>query len=268
MARPLLVTFAALVLAALLAASAARADGDPASDYLVAQNVFVGVELPHRDAVAVLNAAVAGAYARGYRIRVAVVATPTDLGSIPSLFGRPVEYAKFLGTELRGYYIGPLLVVMPAGFGIYDGGRSVAAEAAVLARRPRPGTTRDDLTRAAAAAVDYMRNANALVSKDLLAPSAAPVTSSGTVGHPMTLRYLVSDDSGRSAVLLQVLVGAATVKAIAVPLAQVNGQKTYSATWNVPATLPAGATRLCITARDPSGHKSRRYCTAIDIARS
>jgi len=35
-ARPLLVTFAALVLAALLAASAARADGDPASDYLVA----------------------------------------------------------------------------------------------------------------------------------------------------------------------------------------------------------------------------------------
>jgi hypothetical protein len=244
----------------------ARADGDPASDYLVAQNTFFGVELPHRNAIGALNAAVASAYAAGQRVRVAVVATPTDLGSIPSLFGKPAEYARFLGTELRAYYIGPLLVVMPAGFGIYDGGRSVDAEKAVLAHRPSPGRTRDDLTDAAAAAVDSMRLARALVSKDVLAPSAAPVSSSGTVGHPMTLRYLVSDDSGRSAVVVQVLVGTATIETIDVPLERVDGQKTYSVRWLVPATLPAGTPRLCVTARDPSGNRSRRYCTALAIA--
>jgi hypothetical protein len=192
-----------LVLAALTA-PAARADGDPASDYLVAQNVFVGVELPHRDAIAVLNAAVAAVYAHGDRIRVAVVATPADLGSIPSLFRRPIEYARFLGTELRGYYIGPLLVVMPGGFGIYDGGRSVAAEAAVLARRPSAGGTRGD-------------------------------------------RRSHDRRDDRCA------------------LARVSGQKTYSVRWTIPATLPSGAARLCITARDPSGHRSRRYCTGLII---
>jgi len=157
---------------------------------------------------------------------------------------------------------------MPGGFGIYDGGRSVAVEEAVLARRPSPGVTRDELTRAAAAAVDYLRAAGALASKDVLAPVAAPVTGSGTVGRPMTLQYLVSDDSGRSSVVLQVVVGAKTVATIHVPLERVSGQKTYSEKWTVPATLPPGAVRLCITARDPSGHQSRRYCTAVDIARA
>jgi hypothetical protein len=245
---------------------AARADGDPASDYLVAQNTFFGVELPHRDAIGALNAAVASAYAHGQRVRVAVVATKSDLGALPSLFGKPAEYARFLATELRGYYIGPLLVVMPAGFGIYDGGRSVRAEEAVLARRPAPGRTRDDLTNAAAAAVDSLRLARALVSKDVLAPSAAPVSSSGAAGRPMTLRYLVSDDSGRSSVVLQVLVGATTVKTIVVPLRRVDGQRTYSVPWTVPTTLPSGAPRLCVTARDPSGHRSPRFCTTLEIA--
>jgi hypothetical protein len=254
-----------LLLLALLAVPAARADGDPASDYLVAQNTYLGVELPQRASVAALNAAVASVYAHGQRVRVAVVATPNDLGSLPSLFGKPDEYARFLGTELRGYYIGPLLIVMPAGFGMYDGGRSVSAEEAVLARRPSPGKTRDQLARAAAAAVDTMRLARALVSKDVLAPSAAPVTSSGAVGRPMTLRYLVADDSGRSSVVLQVLVGTTTLATIDVPMARVDGQKTYSAHWTVPANLPAGAPRLCITARDPSGNTSRRYCTALTI---
>lgn len=255
-----------LLMLALLAAPGARADGDPASDYLVAQNTFLGVELPDHASVTALNAAVASVYAHGQRVRVAVVATPDDLGSIPSLFGKPASYAKFLGIELRGYYIGPLLVVMPAGFGIYDGGRSVTMEEAILARRPSPGKTRDDLTRAAAAAVDSMRLARVLVSKDVLAPSAAPVSSSGTAGHTMMLRYLVSDDSGRSAVVVQVVVGAATVKTIDVPLERVDGQKTYSVRWTVPATLPAGTPRLCVTARDPSGNTSRRYCTALAIA--
>jgi hypothetical protein len=110
-----------------------------------------------------------------------------------------------------------------------------------------------------------MRLARALVSKDVLAPSAAPVSTSGTAGRTMTLRYLVSDDSGRSAVVVQVLVGATTVKTIDVPLERVDGQKTYSVHWTVPAILPVGTPRLCVTARDASGNKSRRYCTALAI---
>src|SRR5207245_1571519 len=81
-------------------------------------------------------------YTAGYRIKVAVVATKIDLGAIPSLFGKPAEYAKFLGQELSGYYIGPLLIVMPAGYGIYDGGRSTQAEDAILAGLARSASAK------------------------------------------------------------------------------------------------------------------------------
>ena len=86
-------------------------------------------------------------YARGDRVKVALIHTAEDLGAIPSLFGQPGEYAHFLGVELGLWYVGPLLVVMPAGFGVYDGGRSTAAAEQVLrsvdpadgeAGRPRP----------------------------------------------------------------------------------------------------------------------------------
>src|SRR5262249_49953284 len=39
------------------------------------------------------------------------IATRTDLGSVPSLFGKPKAYAQFLGEEIRSFYTGPLLVV-------------------------------------------------------------------------------------------------------------------------------------------------------------
>lgn len=255
-----------LLIAAFAVTPGARADGDPASDYLITQNVFLGVQLPHRDAIAALNAAVAAAYSHGGRVRVAVVATRTDLGSIPSLFGRPAEYAKFLGIELRSFYIGPLLIVMPGGFGIYDGGRSTTAETTVLAHRPSPGASRDELTRAAAAAVYYLRVAGALNSKDILRPTAAPISSSGTTGHRMSLRYSVADDSGRSSVLLEVVAGSTRLASITVPMRPVSGQRTYVVPWTVPSTVPHGQARLCVTARDPAGNQSRRYCTEIEIA--
>jgi hypothetical protein len=74
------------------------------------------------------------AVAAGFRVKVAVIGSQSDLGAIPSLFGKPADYAKFLGTELSLVYVGPLLIVMPAGYGIYDGSRSTAAERAVLSR--------------------------------------------------------------------------------------------------------------------------------------
>ena len=39
---------------------------------------------------------------RGFPLKVAVIARRADLGAIPSLFGQPREYARFLGQEKVG----------------------------------------------------------------------------------------------------------------------------------------------------------------------
>jgi hypothetical protein len=141
----------ACVLVAAATAADARADGDPASDMLVVQNVFLPYEATSRTAAAGLAKEVASAYAAGDRVKVALVATRVDLGAIPSLFGKPSQYATFLGRELAGFYVGPLLIVMPSGYGIYDGGRSTAAQQGVLARLALPGSAKPDSLAAAAA---------------------------------------------------------------------------------------------------------------------
>ena len=137
---------------ALAVVPGAAADGDPASDVLLQQNIFLPAPPPAADSQRGLEQAVAAVYAKSFRIKVAVVAGEGDLGAIPSLFNRPAEYAKFLGTELQFLYVGPLLIVMPSGFGIYDGGRTTSAEDAVLARQKIGGTTADDLARSATSA--------------------------------------------------------------------------------------------------------------------
>ena len=261
-------TIAVLLALAALVVPGARADGDPASDYLVGQNVFFGLEQPPHAAMAELQAAVDAAYAHNLRVRVAVIGSKTDLGSVPSLFGRPASYAKFLGFEIKSYYVGPLLVVMPAGFGIYDGGRSTGAEESVLARRPAPGRTRVDLTRAAATAVHDLRVAGALRSKDVLAPSAATFSGSASTGDSMKLRYTVADDSGRAAVELRVLAGKHRLAKLDVPMRRVDGRKTYFVRWRVTSGLVTTTARLCITARDPSGNRSQQFCAPIELQAS
>src|SRR5207253_6733280 len=139
-------------------------------DVLLQQNAFFPIPAPGAAAQQALNREVAAAYAKGFRVKVAVVAAQSDLGAIPSLFNKPGEYARFLGTELEFLYVGPLLIVMPAGFGVYDGGRTTAAEDAVLARLKVTGSSADDLTRGATTAVQALLAAGALRSKDILAP--------------------------------------------------------------------------------------------------
>ena len=134
-ARRLWVAALALLAAAAVAgtsAGSARADGDPASDYLVTQNVYFSYRAPSQVIRAGLDRAADDVYAHGDRVKLALIFDAVDLGAIPSLFGRPADYAHFLGLEIEPWYVGPLLVVMPAGFGVYDGGRSTAAEESVL----------------------------------------------------------------------------------------------------------------------------------------
>ena len=74
-------------------AGSTLADGDPASDVLLGKNVFLPYPPPSRQGAAALEAQVAAVYAKRERIKVALIATRTDLGAIPSLFGEPAQYA-------------------------------------------------------------------------------------------------------------------------------------------------------------------------------
>jgi hypothetical protein len=168
---PLRFLAAALVLACalgfVLRAPAARADGDPASDVLAAQSLF----LPSDGAIAVaeqqrLASLVKAARRSGYRIRVALIATPSDLGSIGALWRRPSSYARFLGQELSLVYPGTLLVVMPNGFGVSRAGRSLPGPAGV----PAPGTG----SRLATAALTAVQSLAARAGHRLAVPGAAP----------------------------------------------------------------------------------------------
>ncbi len=47
-----------------------------------------------------LNAETAAVKRAGFPIKVALIASPTDLGVIPNLFGRPQSYASFLDQEI------------------------------------------------------------------------------------------------------------------------------------------------------------------------
>ena len=58
-----LVALAAVLVAALAAAGIARADGDPASDVLPTQDVYLPVAQPSADAAAGLTKSVAEVYA-------------------------------------------------------------------------------------------------------------------------------------------------------------------------------------------------------------
>jgi hypothetical protein len=133
--RPL-VLLVALVLAAGLAGSA-RGDGDPASDYLLGQQVFFpyDVKIPAQ-AQADFAALVRAVNKAGFKIRVAIIADSYDLGSVPSLFRLPRTYARFLGGEIAFLYKQRLLVVMPNGFGFNWPGHPVARQYTLLGRIP------------------------------------------------------------------------------------------------------------------------------------
>jgi hypothetical protein len=111
---------AMLALACVWSAPPARADGDPASDVLATQQLFLPQDAPAPPAQQTqLTEFLQEAARGGYPIRVALIASATDLGSVTALWRQPQLYARFLGQELSLAYHGPLLVVMPNGFGLY-----------------------------------------------------------------------------------------------------------------------------------------------------
>jgi len=129
------------VVVACIVAPPASADGDPASDYLYTQQVFIPFDI--KTPVAAqndLHRMIAGANRAGFAIRVAIIGSAYDLGAVPSLWKQPQTYARFLGQELLFVYKQRLLVVMPNGFGFFWSGHDVSNEYGTLAKiRIAPG---------------------------------------------------------------------------------------------------------------------------------
>ena len=167
-----------LALAGALAPTPARADGDPASDVLATQQLFLPQDAAVPPAQQAQMAALLQEAARGgYPIRVALIASATDLGSVTALWNQPQNYAQFLGQELGLVYHGPLLVVMPTGFGLYHFAHPSTAQRALAGGpNPRAGT--------GAAAITAIRNLAAAAGHPLTLPSTATSNSGANGASP------------------------------------------------------------------------------------
>ena len=179
MRRALLVA----ALAALVSVPAASANGDPASDVLLTQKVFVGPEVPvSKGKLDALQKTVDAANAKGYPIRVAVIAFTGDLGTAVSLWRKPRDYSKFLGSEIAFVYAKRLLVAMPAGFAVHNPHRSTAAEQRAL-QGLRPGQTPDALVQSTTEAVRKLAASGGV---------QVPVYSGSGGGHDWRDRIIIA----------------------------------------------------------------------------
>jgi hypothetical protein len=195
-----------LTLAALAPAPAAWADGDPASDVLLAQDVSLPyapntVSKPMEKA---LETTVARAKAKGFGVKVALIADRRDLGSVGEMIGEPQRYADLLTTELslnvthgRRVQAPRVLTVLPNGLGGNNLG-DTAGDA--LADVPVPEGGADALARTAAVAVGKLAAAagRPIDLPTLPAASSAPASSGGggiptaiLFGAPVLLLVLV-----------------------------------------------------------------------------
>ncbi|MGH2866485.1 MAG: hypothetical protein ACRDNK_02810 [Solirubrobacteraceae bacterium] len=180
-----------VALGGLLVPAAALADGDPASDVLLGDNVFY----PYTPAVPrslqrTLNAETAAAQAAGLPIKVALIAAPTDLGVIPDLFGKPQSYADFLDQEISFTSKQRLLVVMSTGYGVqgFDG----PATTAIRGVAKPAGKTSTALAQAALVAVARLAAASGHPIKGVA--GVAPAQAGGGSGSkaPIVIALVVA----------------------------------------------------------------------------
>jgi hypothetical protein len=146
--------FALVAALALLAVPAAHADADPASDILYTQRIylpFFGQKVSDENAQT-LKQVVDEAWSKGYKVKVALIATQNDLGGIFQLWEKPQTYADFLGRELVFLYKGKLLTVMPNGIGVYQYKQPVMQEKAAV-KGIAVGSGADGIANAATLAV-------------------------------------------------------------------------------------------------------------------
>jgi hypothetical protein len=182
----ILLLVATLTLPSLLVPATALADGDPASDTLLGENVFYPYTPPVAASVQrTLNAETAATKKAGFPLKVALIAAPTDLGVIPDLFGQPQKYADFLDQEISFQGRQPLLVVMATGYGLQ--GISELALNAARGLHPPAGKTSTDLAQAAIAAVAKLAAASGHPVKGVPGLGGGSGSSGGGGGSPTPL---------------------------------------------------------------------------------
>ena len=171
----------ALIAAALT--PVARADGDPGSDVLVYQDLFAGSDagLSVQQQVQ-LGDLLKAAAREGFPVRVAIIASPFDLGSVTELWRQPREYARFLGIELSLAYKQRLLVVMPNGFGFNWPGHSAAPGYRALGGIPI-GAGGAGLFNATEAAVGKLALAGGVKLPSIAHSAGAPAAPGGAAGN-------------------------------------------------------------------------------------
>jgi hypothetical protein len=151
------VVFACVVLALLPAA--VLADGDPASDVLLAQDVYYPyAPKASPQLTKALNGLLKRVRAAGYPMKVALIQTPSDLGAYPNLFGDTQNYANLLAKEIAFNSHPHLLIVMPTGFGGNNLGNGV--DSALSGIKIDDAAKSDGLTQAALVAVARIASAN------------------------------------------------------------------------------------------------------------
>jgi hypothetical protein len=193
MSRPRRLLLAALLVAAVCPA-AAHADGDPASDVLISDDVFLPYQQPSAGEVAKLRRVIAASRSAGQPVRVAVIHDTRDMGAVVNLYGHPQEYTNLLATELqnpvepgaRGHQE-ELLVVMPAGFGT----KNVPANVGHMLRGVElpAGASPDDLVGAAGWAVQELAKAS---GKPISAEFEKPKADSGGGGALATVLIVLA----------------------------------------------------------------------------
>jgi hypothetical protein len=168
------------------AAPAALADADPPSDVLLLQSVYYPYQPPVSDKLRrTLDSVVAASGKAGYPVKVALVESAVDLGAIPQLFGKPAEYAPFLGREIAFKSKDPLLVIMPAG--IATNNVSAKAQQAIQGIKIDASKQSDGLVAAAIEAVPKMATA----SGHPVASVPVPASGGGNKGGGSTSPLIV-----------------------------------------------------------------------------
>jgi hypothetical protein len=177
------------LLVALAAPSGALADGDPASDVLLLQDVYLPyIPAPSKASSSTLTTLLKEVKAKGYPMKVALIQSRGDLGAYPDLFGRAQPYAKLLASEIRFRVHKPhLLVVMPSGFGSLNLGPQAGRLLGAI--RIDPGARSDGLVAAALKAVAGIATANGHPTE---VPEVRAPASANSGGSSHTLLYVLA----------------------------------------------------------------------------
>lgn len=161
----------------------ARADADPASDFLLVAPAFYPYQPPTSPAIkSALEGALSAVKREGLDLKVAILDSPNDLGAVTNLWRMPQTYADFLGKEISFNQKQPLLVVMPNGFGVYGvNGAGALSGLAIDTSHQANG-----LARTAIAAVVRLARAN---GKTLAEPVIGKETSASGKGAPALIVF-------------------------------------------------------------------------------